>query len=396
MSRIVLKPGREKAILKRHPWIFSGAVEDLSFVQDGEILPVYSSSGNLLASAYFHSKNSIAGRILSWGKEDPLKTVAYKIKAACKLRASLVDTNACRMINAEGDGLPGLIVDKYQDVLVIQINTCGMDKLREIVIKELVANLSLRSIFEKSISAARRQEGLVDRQGVLFGPLVTEVIIQENGISYLVSIATGQKTGFFLDQREMRYKVGTLAKGRKVLNCFAYSGGFSVAALKGGALFVDSVEISQEACRLCAENTKEAPNHRLFQEDVFEFLQREELNYDLVILDPPAFAKKRGDIEAACRGYKELNLLALKKMPEGSILITSSCSSYIGEELFQNILFQAALQAGRVVRILGRHSQAPDHPVSLNHPEGDYLKSLILYVDQYLNHERCIQVSVES
>ena len=380
MSCVILKPGKEKSILRRHPWIFSGAIASLPSFQDGEILPVYSHDKTLLASAYFHTQNSIAGRVLSFGDESPHEAVVHHIKESLKLRESLQKSGGRRLINAEGDGLPGLIVDQYNDVLVIQINTCGMERLKSLIVETLVKELAPTSIYEKSHSNARAQEGLPESKGVLYGKLIAEVTIVENGISYIVSITDGQKTGFFLDQREMRRKISELSCGKRVLNCFAYSGGFSLAALKGGASHVTSVDISQEACALCLRNSSNISEHTIIQADVFEFLKNSSLNYDIVILDPPAFAKKRADIPAACSGYKEINRRVLQKIPAGSLLLTSSCSAYIDTDLFQNLIFQSALEANRFVRIINRHTQAYDHPIALNHPEGDYLKSLVLYV----------------
>ena len=377
MSCVILKPGKEKSVLRRHPWIFSGAIASLSSFEDGDILPVYSHDKQLLAHAYFHTKNSIAGRILSFGKEDPLEAVQRNIKEALALRKNL--PSGKRLINAEGDALPGLIVDEYPGVLVMQITTCGMEKLKPLILKTLIKELSPLSIYEKSHSGARRQEGLSDAKGVLYGDLIPEVTLYENEIPYIVSIPDGQKTGFFLDQKEMRKKISEISLGKKVLNCFAYSGGFSIAALKGGALHVDSVDISLDACELSRRNTPDLSKHTIIQKDVFDFLKTSPLDYDIVILDPPAFAKKRSDIDAACAGYKEINRTVFQKIKSGSLLLTSSCSSYITPDLFQNLIFQAALEAGRFVRIVGRHIQAYDHPISLNHPEGDYLKSLLLY-----------------
>ena len=373
MSRVILKEGKEKSVLKRHPWIFSGAIDRLPPFSDGEILPVYSFKNELLAFAYFHSKTSIAGRILSFGEEPPLDAVRRRIHDAWQLRTKLTDTTACRLINAEGDGLPGLIVDKYNDVLVMQIHTAGMERLKPFIVKILADLLHPKCIYEKSTSASRAHEGLPESCGLLFGELVSEVTITEHGISYVVPIVTGQKTGFFLDQREMRKKILELSLGKRVLNCFAYTGGFSYAAFQGGAKHVTSVEISPEACA-------HLKNHEVVQGDVFEFLRTHALDYDLVILDPPAFAKKRSDVDAACRGYKEINRLVFQKIPKESLLLTCSCSSLIDADLFQNLIFQAALEAGRNVRIVGKHILAPDHPISLNHPEGDYLKSLLCYV----------------
>ncbi len=380
MSCIVLKPGKEKSILKKHPWIFSGAIASQPSFQDGDILPVYSHDKTHLATAYFHTTNSIAGRILSFGDQPAHEAVIFHIKKALSLRNTLQNTSARRLINAEGDALPGLIVDQYNDVLVVQINTCGMEKLKKLIVETLIQELKPASIYEKSQSSARVQEGLPHAKGLLYGKLIPEVTIVENGISYIVSIVEGQKTGFFLDQREMRRKIAELSFGKRVLNCFAYSGGFSLAALKGGAVHVTSVDISKEACDLCRRQPHNSNNHTIIQADVFEFLKNNSLTYDLVILDPPAFAKKRADIPAACSGYKEINRRAFQTLPAGSILLTSSCSAYIDQDLFQNLIFQSALESGRYVQIIGRHTQAYDHPVALNHPEGDYLKSLLLYL----------------
>jgi 23S rRNA (cytosine1962-C5)-methyltransferase len=379
MSRVVLKPGKEKSVLRRHPWIFSGAIDKLPKFSNGDILPIYSAAGALLGSGYFHTENSIAGRILSFGVEDVHQAVRRKLKESLALRQALLSTDAYRLVNAEGDGLPGLIVDRYKNVLVLQINTAGMEKLKPFIVETLVSLLHPASIYEKSVSAARRQEGLPDFKGVVYGELIPEVTIHENGIPYRVSITEGQKTGFFLDQREMRKTVAGLSLGKRVLNCFAYTGGFSAAAIKGGASHVDSVEISEEACALCRRNI-DSCLHTVVQADAFDFLRTSPLDYGLVILDPPAFAKKRGDIHTACQGYKEINRVCMKKMPENGLLLTCSCSSYIDDALFQNLISQAAAEANRFVRIIGRHVHAPDHPVSLFHPEGHYLKSLLLHI----------------
>lgn len=376
MSRVVLKPGKEKSLLQRHPWIFSGAIATRPPHGPGELFSVYSFNGTLLGSGYFHPENSIAGRMVTFTADNPLEAIREKLKAAFDLRNRLVPLMARRLVNAEGDGLPGLIIDQYNDVVVMQIQTAGMERLKSFLVQELVQLLKPAAIYEKSTGAARAQEGLSDAKSLLYGTPHPQVVIEENGTQYTVPILEGQKTGFFLDQREMRKKILELSQDKKVLNCFAYTGGFSSAALKGGARLVHSVEISAEACKLMEQE----PRHKIFQEDVFHYLRNKPLNYDIVILDPPAFAKKRADIPSASQGYREINAAAIRKMPSGSILLTSSCSSYITPTLFQQILFQAAYDAGKSVRIIGRHLQAPDHPVSLFHPEGDYLKSLLLYL----------------
>ncbi len=380
MSRVTLKPGKEKSLVNRHPWIFSGAIASRPDHAAGDILSVYSFEGKLLGSGYFHPENSIAGRMLSFTAENPLDTVRKNLKAALDLRNTFVPTEARRLVNAEGDGLPGLIIDQYGDVLVMQIHTAGMEKLKSFLVDELVTLLHPKAIYQKCTAAARRQEGLEDAKGLLYGTETPEVTITEHGISYIVSVLEGQKTGFFLDQREMRKKILELSKDKKVLNCFAYTGGFSLAALKGGASVVHSVEISEEACKLAHRNNFDPAKHTIFQADAFDFLRTKPLDYDIVILDPPAFAKKRADVVMASKGYREINRVAIQKMPANSLLLTCSCSSYIDATLFQQLLFQAASDAGRTVQILGRHIQAPDHPVSIYHPEGVYLKSLLLYI----------------
>ncbi len=381
MSRVVLKPGKEKSLLNRHPWIFSGAIATRPCHKPGEIFPVYSSLNKLLGHAYFHPENSIAGRMLNFTDQQPLDSVRTAIDQAIALRNHLVPESGRRLVNAEGDGLPGLIVDQYGDILVLQIHTAGMELLKGAVVEHLIQTLQPKTIYEKSVSPARHQEGLSETRTLLYGSETPEVTITEHGVSYIVQPLEGQKTGFFLDQREMRKTVLNLAKDKKVLNCFSYTGGFSLAALKGGACHVTSVEISADACALAARHTVDLSKHSIVQADVFEYLRDNPLSFDLVILDPPAFAKKRSDLETASKGYRDINRLAFQKMPPGTILITSSCSAYMDATLFQQIVFQAAAEAGRFVRIIGRHAQALDHPVSIYHPEGDYLKSLILYLN---------------
>ena len=232
---------------------------------------------------------------------------------------------------------------------------------------------------------SRGEEGLQNQEGLLFGEEVDEVEIMENKIKFIVSIKNGQKTGFFLDQREMRNWVQELSEGKKVLNCFGYTGGFSLYAMKGGATQVDTVDISTDAIGLAQKNTSlnkiDADKHNFIAEDVFQFLREKPLEYDLIILDPPAFTKRKTDIIQACRGYKDINRLAIKKIPSGSLLLTSSCSYHIDEKLFQTVVFQAAAEAGRSVRIIGRHRLALDHPINIFHPEGEYLKSLLLFIE---------------
>jgi 23S rRNA (cytosine1962-C5)-methyltransferase len=388
-KKVILKKGKERSILQnRHPWIFSGAIDSASgSILPGDLAFIYSFEGQFLAQGYFNLENSLVGRILSFDKKPIQELIEQKIRAARKLRFSLLDlssTNCFRLINAEEDGLPGLIVDCYDQVLVMQINTAGMQQLKKIIIETLVKEMSPLSIYEKSTSRARAQEDLPPEEGFLYGKEIPEITVQEHGISFIVSIVEGQKTGFFLDQREMRKKVGQLAKGKNLLNCFSYSGGFSLHALKAGACHVTSIDSCSTATSLCQRNSDlgHFSNHTILQEDVFDFLKKENLkSYDFIILDPPAFAKKRGEVDAAALGYQKINETVFKNCNPGTLLITCSCSYYIDMDHFKQIVFKAASGSKREVKILSRHIQALDHPVSLYHPEGDYLKSLLLWID---------------
>jgi 23S rRNA (cytosine1962-C5)-methyltransferase len=387
---VVLRKGKDKPIRNRHHWIFSGAVESLpEGLIDGGLYPVSSHDGAPLGYAYFNRKCSIIGRIVSFGPGDPFTALRKNVQRAIAVRNELFgdgkETNAYRLINAEGDGIPGLIVDKYDTTLVIQIATLGMEKLRDFIVETLVQELGPASIYEKSNLPSRREEGLGDKAGFLFGGQVEKVFIRENGFDFLVDIAESQKTGFYLDQREMRKLAGSLASGRRVLNCFSYTGGFSVYALLGGAVRVDSVDISGPALELAKQNFRlnglPPEEHGFIEADVFAFLRGPVSDYDLIILDPPAFAKRKADVRQAGRGYKDINRLALQKVSAGGFVLTFSCSHFVDERLFQQIVFEAAAEASRNVRILQRHRQASDHPVNIFHPETEYLKGLLLYVD---------------
>lgn len=387
-SAVVLKPGKEKAILNRHHWIFSGAIQNIPPNIDGSCLPVYSAQGDLLGSGYFNSKAKITGRMLSFGSVDSKEAVKSALERAVAMRQIWFQgqhTNAYRLVNGEGDEIPGLIVDRYGDMLVFQVSTLGMQQLLPDVIEFFVKYLSPKAIYEKSLLPSRKEEGLSDVQRVLYGDFQDDLEIRENGLKFAISIKEGQKTGFFLDHREMRYWIGELSQGKRVLNCFAYTGGFSIYAAAGGATAVDSVDISEGAMRMAkhnmALNGSSEGVYNFYAADVFQFLREHPLDYDIVILDPPAFAKRQKDVIAACRGYKDINRVALQKMPKKSLLLTSSCSYHVDEQLFQKVIFQASVEAKRSVKIIGRHRQAVDHPINICHPESDYLKSLLLFVD---------------
>ena len=323
--------------------------------------------------------------MIAFGSETLEEALRKRLSSAAALRKTWFDpskTNAIRLVNAEGDGIPGLIVDSYSGVLVMQISHPGIEKMKELILSLLIEIFSPRAIYEKSTSFLRKKEGMGESRAHLYGEETPEVEILENGLRYSVDLLEGQKTGLFLDQREMRTLVRELAPNRRILNCFAYTGGFSIAALAGGAAHVDSVETSAKCGPRLEKNLalNNLANHRFIQADVFDYLKESDWNYDLVILDPPAFVKKRGDVPNAFRAYKDMNSYAMSKMRTNTLLLTCSCSYHVEESLFQNILFRAAGEANRSVQILGRHRQALDHPISIFHPESSYLKSFLLSI----------------
>lgn len=388
MNAVVLKPGRDKAVRNRHHWIFSGAVRDLPDFEDGAILGVRSSCGELLGHGYFNRKSTIIGRMIGFGAAPPEAAIRASLERALFLRGAFFDTtvtNARRLVNAEGDGLPGLVADLYDDVLVLQIATLGMERLKPLVLDVLQGAVRPRSVLERSDLPARREEGLEPFEALLAGEAVDKVRILEAGVPFWVGLAKGQKTGFYLDQRESRRLVRETAAGRRVLNTFSYSGSFSVSAILGGAVRADSVDTSEAAIALAKENFElnglPSDAGLFFTADVFEFLREPALDHDYIILDPPAFAKKRTDVVAACRGYKDINRLAFQRIRTPGLVLTFSCSHFVDETLFQQVVFQAAHEAGRRVRILQKHRQAFDHPVNIYHPETSYLKGFLLYVD---------------
>jgi len=384
---VILEKGKDKAVKNRHPWIFSGAVKYLPEFEDGSLLPVRSAEGELLGTAYFNKRCSIIGRMVSFDETPPLVSVDQNIDRAIARRRPFfgAETNAYRLVNGEGDSIPGLVVDQYNEVLVLQVSTLGMERLKTFVVDGLMRRLAPRSIYEKSNLPSRREEGLGDCQGLLSGETVESVEILENGLRFIVDLVRSQKTGFYLDQRENRRLAESWARGRTVLNCFSYTGAFSVFALRGGALSVDSVDTSGHALEQARENCRlngfERDGNHFFATDVFDFLRQNDLRYDFVILDPPAFAKKKNEVVRACRGYKDIHRIVFQKVPAGSLVMTFSCSFFVDEGLFQQVLFQAAREASRDVRILQKHHQAYDHPINIFHPESDYLKGFLLYVE---------------
>lgn len=390
MPTLHLKPGRERSVRRFHPWIFSGAIARVEGEPaPGAILDAHSAGDKFLGRGFYNPNSQIVCRMLTWQEEaiDPA-FFERKIQAALRLREQLIaqNANAFRVVNAEGDGLPGLIVDKYADFLVVQMSTLGMAQRRDEIVASLQSLLAPRGVYERSLGAALQEEGLQPSVRLLAGEEPPEkIVIEENGLRFNVNVREGQKTGFFLDQRENRRWVAQYARGRSVLNGFCYTGAFSVYAAAAGAARVVSVDSSTPALRLAQENfvSNDLPvaPEDFVAADVFHFLRSATQTFDLIILDPPAFAHRQKDVDNAARAYKDLNLQALKLLSPGGLLFTCSCSQPLSPDLFQKILFGAAADAKRAVRILGHSDHAPDHPINIYHPEGRYLQTFLLHVE---------------
>lgn len=388
MQSIVLKSGRERSLLNRHPWVFSGAVKEMPEAQNGEIVKVVTNHNELLGYAFFSQHSQITCRVFEFTSEEIRIDADYwiaKIRRAAELRKIVVgtDTNMYRLLHAEGDFFPGVIIDVYAGVAVVQLLTRGTERIKEHIFEGL-RQLGIAHIYVKTKSSTQRLEEVETPSGWVGEAYPMPVAGSEHGITFLVDVEKGQKTGFFIDQRENRRILGEYAKGKKVLNTFSYSGGFSVYALAAGASLVHSVDSSKEAIELCdqnvAANFKDAP-HASFVQDVFDHLQQTEIDYDIMVLDPPAFAKNARAVPNASRGYKNLNLEAFRKIKPGGLIFTFSCSQHIDRDLFRKIVFSAAADAKRNVRILQQLTQPEDHPVNIFHPEGEYLKGLLLHVE---------------
>jgi 23S rRNA (cytosine1962-C5)-methyltransferase len=391
IATLTLKTGREKSLLRRHPWVFSGAIARVDGnPASGESVDLVAADGQFLARAAFSPSSQIRARVWSFDPSESVDTDFFRnrIKSAIASREAWLDngeTNAVRLIHAESDGLPGLIVDRYADMLVLQSLTAGSEYWKDILASLLLEATGLTTIFERSDADVRELEGLAPCIGPLRGTLSPQPLtINENGLKFHVNIETGHKTGFYLDQRFNRHRLRELAEGRSVLDCFCYTGGFTVNALAGGARSVFSVDASVDALAMCRENC--SLNNLLLDRldtlvgDVFQVLRKfrdEARSFDLIILDPPKFAPTAAQAAKAARGYKDINLLAFKLLRPGGILVTFSCSGGIDAGFFQKIIASAALDAGVEAQIVEHLSQAPDHPVALNFPEGAYLKGLV-------------------
>lgn len=392
MKSIKLKPRKEESILRRHPWVFSGAIASLpDGVEEGELVKVVASDGTVLGSGHYQI-GSIAVRILEFGDTPVTQSFFHdRLLSAFALRKALglirPDNNCYRLVHGEGDFLPGLVVDIYGDTAVVQAHSPGMHFERLNIANALteIPEAKIRNVYYKSETTLPFKARLDPQNDYLIGHFDGNIAL-ENGLRFNIDWLRGQKTGFFVDQRENRSLLEKFAHGRKVLNMFCYTGGFSVYAMRGGALKVDSVDSSAKAAALTDANIElnfpDDPRHKTFAVDAFKFLADMEKDaYDLIILDPPAFAKHRSALRNGLLGYRKLNAKAFEKIKSGGIIFTFSCSQVVTREMFRLAVFTAAAQSGRKVRILHQLTQPADHPVDIAHPEGEYLKGLVLYVE---------------
>lgn len=394
---LTLKRGREKPVRNYHPWVFSGAIERVEGEPEpGDLVGVKDSRGHYLATGYYNPHSQIRARLLTWDANEAIDQSFWhgRLQQAISGRKALAlepDTNAFRLVYAEADGLPGLIVDQYADTLVLQSLTLGIEKRKEALTEILADLLKPRGILERSDVPIRKKEGLPEQSGLLWGEAPPErLTIQEHGLDFIVDLWRGHKTGFYLDQRENRAIFGRKEwfAGKSLLNVFAYTGGFSVYAAAAGAGTITNIDSSIPALELAEQNVQqnapERPEEEYIAGDAFEVLRHlrdEEMAYDAVILDPPKFAHSQKDVQRASHGYKDLNLLAMQMIRPGGLLASFSCSGHITADLFQKILFGAAVDAQREVQILAPLTQAADHPVLLTFPESAYLKGYLCRVN---------------
>ena len=390
--KVFLKPKKEESLLRFHPWVFSGAIQSFEGQpEEGDLVEVYGANNRFLGIGHFQI-GSIAVRILSFQQQEIDQAfwenrirVAYELRKTLQLTAS-AHNNPYRLVHGEGDNLPGLVIDMYAHTAVMQAHSVGMHRARHQIAEALKQILgdTLQNIYYKSEATLPYKANLGSEDGYLLGGDVEDIAL-ENGLRFCVDWQKGQKTGFFVDQRENRSLLEHYAKDRAVLNMFCYTGGFSFYAMRGGAKVVHSVDSSAKAIALTNKNVSlnfpDDPRHQAFAEDAFKYLEHMGSNYDLIILDPPAFAKHKDVLRNALQGYRKLNAIAFEKIKPGGILFTFSCSQVVNKEHFRLAVFSAAAQSGRSVRILHQLTQPADHPVNIYHPEGEYLKGLVLYVE---------------
>jgi 23S rRNA (cytosine1962-C5)-methyltransferase len=394
MVDVILKKGKEKAALQRHPWIFSGAIEKVKgSPANGDVVKVLAANKDFLAYGYYNDKSRVAVRLLEWVETETIDKDWYqqRIQTAIAARKHVLlkgDTNTCRLVFSEADFLPGLIVDQYADFLSLQILSAGMENIKADIIDILKAELNPTGIFDKSDASARTHESLDVEQGLLWGENPPEFLeVRENGIRYHINIEGGQKSGFYCDQRDNRLLLADYAAGKSVLDCFSYSGGFSLNSLKQGATQVTSVDSSALALETLQRNIGlngfAGDRSTSIQSDVNKQLRvfkEEGKTFDIVVLDPPKYAPSRSALDRAARAYKDLNRLGMGLLESGGLLATFSCSGAVDLETFKQIIAWAALDAGKEVQIVKQFHQPEDHPVRISFPEGEYLKGLLLRV----------------
>jgi len=380
---LVLKRGKERMVANRHPWIFAGAIHTERGPEDAPLADLVESDGTRVASGFYSRHSQIRLRALTFREEElTAETIASRIGVAIERRKPIFDgtTNAARLVHAEGDELSSIVVDRYDDVLVVEISNHGADQIRPVIVEALQRLVAPRLIYFKNDLPVRGLERL-STEDTWIGEGDTSAAILESGLQFVVDPAEGQKTGFFLDQRENRRLARSLAAGRTVLNLFSYTGAFGVYAAAGGAASVMNVDVSAHAIEGARENYRlNSLNGEFIVADAFQYVRQRHDAVDFIICDPPAFARSRGDVDRAARGYKDVNLFALKMVKPGGLMMTFSCSGHVSLDLFQKIIFSAALDAGRRVSFVRRLTPGPDHPVSLYCPEGEYLKGFLLEV----------------
>ncbi|MGJ8682593.1 class I SAM-dependent rRNA methyltransferase [Paraglaciecola sp.] len=392
-SSVILQPGREKSLLRRHPWIFSRAIEKtVGRLHKGDTVDVFSHDGNWLGRGAWSPESQIQVRIWTFDENEIIDNGFFqrKIATAQSSREDIISRHGLtgyRLIAAESDGLPGVTIDKYDNVLVCQLLSAGADKHRNKIVWALTKQFPEASIYERSDVAVRKKEGLEEVTQVLHGDVPDEVTIEENGIKILVNVKQGHKTGFYLDQRDNRALAAKYAKDKDVLNCFCYTGTFGSYALAAGAKTVTNLDVSDLALTTAKRNLEvnnlDVSKSKFLNLDVFQALRdfkQENQQYDQIILDPPKFVDSKSSLNRACRGYKDINMLAMQILKPGGILVTFSCSGLLSSDLFQKVVADAALDAGRTVQFIERLGQAADHPVGSNYPEGFYLKGLVCKV----------------
>lgn len=394
MVDVILKKGKEKAVLQRHPWLFSGAVERVKGMPaNGDIVTLLNEKGGFMAYGFYNDQSRVALRLLEWDENTEINEDWFRRKVAMAVasRSNILQdgkTNTCRLIFSEADYLPGLIVDKYADYLAVQILTSGIELMMPVIIDELQRQLKPKGIFDKSDASSRAHEGLQTFNQVLAGEHPPEIVqVLENSVTYGINIAEGQKSGFYCDQRDNRLITALHARGKKVLDCFSYTGGFTLNALKNGAASVTSVDSSALAIGTLIHNIGlnelEASKHTAIQSDVnkqLRALREQGEKFDIVVLDPPKYAPSRSALDKAKRAYKDLNRLGMLLLEKGGLLATFSCSGAMDIDTFKQVLAWAALDAGKEVQFIYQFCQPEDHPVRASFPEGEYLKGLLCRV----------------